>query len=73
MVIAMQWVHQITAVSLQMVLPAALGYWLDGRWGTQPWLVIVGAVFGFTVAMRQLLVWAKAANKTVDASKKRSK
>lgn len=63
MVVAMQWVHQITAVSLQMVLPAALGYWLDWRWGTEPWLALIGAVAGFVVGLRRLLQWANAANR----------
>lgn len=63
MVVAMEWVHRITGVSLQMVLPAALGYWLDSRWGTEPWLVAIGAVLGFIVAMRQLLLWAGKGNK----------
>ncbi|MGE3316563.1 MAG: AtpZ/AtpI family protein [Planctomycetaceae bacterium] len=63
MVVAMQWVHRITGVSLQMVLPAALGYWLDGRWETEPWLLAIGAVLGFIVAMRQLLLWANKENR----------
>ena len=63
LVIAMQWVQQVTAISLEMALPAGLGYWLDNRWGTSPWLVAVGAVFGFTVAMRHLLDLAGRASK----------
>ena len=55
MVAAMQWVSRITTVSLEMSLPAVLGYWLDGRWQTGPWLVVVGGVLGFVVAMRHLL------------------
>ena len=52
---AMQWVSKITTVSLEMVLPAALGFWLDQKWGTDPWLVVLGAVLGFTVSMMHLL------------------
>ena len=63
MVVAMQWVHQITAVGLEMALPAGLGYWLDTRWGTDPWLVICGAILGFVVAMRHLLRLASAEDK----------
>lgn len=59
MVVAMQWVNQITAVAIEMVLPAGLGYWLDNRWGTGPWLVICGAILGFGVAMQHLLRLAK--------------
>jgi len=55
LVVAMQWVNQITTVSLEMALPAALGYWLDQKWQTEPWLVAVGAVLGFVTAMTHLL------------------
>ena len=69
MVVAMYWVHQVTTISLMMAAPAGLGYWLDKRWGTQPWLVIVGAVLGFITAMTQLL---QLANSGKRAGKKKS-
>ena len=50
-----QLASQVTSVSLEMALPAALGYWLDTRAGTAPWLLIVGAVLGVTVGMWHLL------------------
>jgi F0F1-type ATP synthase assembly protein I len=25
-----------------------LGIWLDGKWGTSPWLTLVGVLFGMT-------------------------
>ena len=59
MVVAMWWVEQITAISLEMVLPAVLGHWLDGRFGTEPWLVVVGALLGFAAAMTHLLSMAR--------------
>jgi hypothetical protein len=59
MVVAMYWVQQITSISIEMVAPAGLGYWLDLRWGTGPWLVAAGAVLGFLIALRHLLALAK--------------
>lgn len=59
MVVALQWVQQIITIALEMALPAWLGQWLDKRWGTTPWLVSVGAVFGFSSAMVHLLALAK--------------
>lgn len=56
---AMRWVHQITSIALEMVLPPLLGYFADERWKTGPWLVVVGALSGFAVAMVQLLKLAK--------------
>ncbi len=32
-----------------------LGYWLDGRWGTSPWLLSAGVALGMTVALTHLL------------------
>lgn len=57
-VAAMQWVSQITTVSLELVIPSAAGYWLDERWGTGPWLLICGVLLGFTVFMYHLLQMA---------------
>jgi F0F1-type ATP synthase assembly protein I len=54
MAVAMQWVSQITSVSLMMVVPAALGYWGDKEFHTGPWLLIVGALLGTAVGMLQL-------------------
>ena len=64
MVIAMYWVHQITTVSLEMVLPGALGYWLDHRWGTAPWLLVVGVVLGFVTSMIHLLRMVETTGKS---------
>jgi F0F1-type ATP synthase assembly protein I len=59
MVAAMRWVQQITSIAVEMALPAFLGHLADERWGTEPWLVGVGALFGFAVAMLHLLSLAK--------------
>lgn len=55
MVVAMQRVSEITTVGLIMSLPAGLGYWLDSRWGTLPWLISLGGLLGFIAGMFQLL------------------
>jgi F0F1-type ATP synthase assembly protein I len=59
MVVAMYWVQQVTSISIEMVAPAGLGYWLDKRWGTGPWVLAVGAVLGFLLALWHLLALAK--------------
>ena len=63
LVVAMQWVSQITTVSLVMALPAGLGYWLDVKWGTRPWLVSCGAMLGLIIGMRHLLQMVGVTNK----------
>ena len=60
LVVAFEWVMQITTVGLEMALPAGLGYLLDQRWSTGPWLVSCGAVVGFAVGMNHLLKIANA-------------
>lgn len=46
-------------IGLQMVLPVlifiALGYWLDEKFATKPWLLITGAVFGIVVSIKSLM------------------
>lgn len=62
--VAMHWVTQVSTISLEMALPPVLGHWADSRWGTGPWLVSVGAIFGFAVAMLQLLKLAGNSDKS---------
>lgn len=64
MAVAMEWVSRITTVSLTMVLPAGGGYLIDQRWGTGPWLLVLGAGGGLIVGMMQLMAM-------VDGSKKK--
>jgi hypothetical protein len=52
--LAIEWVAKITTVSLEMVLPAVAGNFLDRRWGTQYW-TIVGLVLGMTGVLWHLL------------------
>ena len=40
-------------------LPTGVGYWVDGRWGTQPWGMLVGLLVGVAAAGRELYVIAK--------------
>jgi ATP synthase protein I len=55
----MYWATRISSVGFAMVLPTALGYWLDSKWGTAPWLVIVGVCAGFAAAMLDLFRLAR--------------
>lgn len=44
----MEWVARVTTIALEMALPPLAGNWADGHFGTEPVLVIVGAVLGLT-------------------------
>lgn len=49
------WATRASSIALTAVVPAGLGYWLDQRWGTTPWLLIVGAGLGLTVMLVDLI------------------
>jgi ATP synthase protein I len=41
-------------LAVSVILCMLVGRWLDGKWGTTPWLMIAGVVLGFTAGMRAL-------------------
>jgi F0F1-type ATP synthase assembly protein I len=45
------WASRASALAGQAVVPVLLGYWADSRWGTGPWLLIVGGALGFVLLM----------------------
>jgi len=40
---------------LAVLLPGAAGWWLDRRFGTVPWLMLVGGLLGFATGLVMLL------------------
>lgn len=52
---AAAWVSRITTISLEMVVPGLIGYWLDLQLGTQVVLMLLGFALGMYVAIRHLL------------------
>jgi F0F1-type ATP synthase assembly protein I len=59
MAIAIEWSARLTAIGMEMALPAAAGYWLDRRIGTSPAFVALGAILGFSAGMLHLLQIAR--------------
>ena len=55
-----------TEFAVAEILGTGIGFWLDNKWGTTPWLLIAGAVAGFGMGLYIVL---KAA-KTMQATKK---
>ncbi len=45
-----------------VLLPGALGWWLDTKFGTLPWLMLLGGVFGFGAGRYRML---RVANQTM--------
>jgi F0F1-type ATP synthase assembly protein I len=52
---AMHWTSLVTTISLEMVLPAVAGRWIDGRLGTGIVFLVLGAILGFATGMWHLL------------------
>ncbi|WP_428074978.1 AtpZ/AtpI family protein [Candidatus Avelusimicrobium luingense] len=44
--------------ALAEVLGCGVGYWLDKRWGTLPWMLIAGVFCGFGLGI--YIVWRRA-------------
>ena len=46
-------------LGIELVAPILLGVfvgrWLDGRWGTKPWLLVVGSVLGLVLGFYSFL------------------
>ncbi len=55
MAVGMELYSQIFSIAVMMALPAGVGYWVDSRLGSSPWLLIAGAAFGLVGGMVQLL------------------
>ena len=43
-----------------MATPPLVGWWIDSRWGTTPWVLIGGAVLGFASGMLAILKLASS-------------
>ena len=52
---AAAWVSRITTISIEMVAPGLIGYWLDTKLGTKFVFMLAGFAFGLTIAIRHLL------------------
>lgn len=50
-------------LALSVVIGLLGGQWLDGRFGTEPYLMIVGLLLGVTAGMRGLIRAAKSAQR----------
>jgi F0F1-type ATP synthase assembly protein I len=50
-------------LAITVLVVAAVGHWLDRLWGTEPWLLVLGAALGMTVAMVNLVRKARPGGK----------
>ena len=64
---------QITSLGMEFavaeILGAAFGFWLDKKWGTTPWMLLVGVVCGFALGFYMIWRAAKEMEKQTALSK----
>ncbi len=65
---AMVWAIQLSGVSLELATCVVLGYLGDQRWGTSPWLLVLGSLIGFTISMLHLWRIVRLIEKSSDSS-----
>ena len=59
---AMELTSRITSISLELVVPVLIGYWLDQRLGTHVLFLVVGVILGFVTATLSLVRLAKSSD-----------
>ena len=52
---AYAWSARIVTISLEMVLPAMVGFWIDCKLGTWIVFLVLGSILGMTAGMIHLL------------------
>jgi len=57
---ASEWASRIMTISLEMVLPGLVGYWLDTKLGTKALFLLVGFALGGYLAFLQLKAIAQS-------------
>lgn len=50
---------RVMSIGFQMIIPVGFGWWADSAWNTTPWLMLLGVVVGFSVAMMELVQLAR--------------
>ncbi len=51
----LQHAYSGTQLAVSVLLGLYAGYWLDGRWGTSPWLTLLGAALGLAAGLYSFL------------------
>ena len=48
-----------TEFAVAEILGVVVGFWLDNKWGTSPWMLVLGAIGGFLLGLYIILRAAK--------------
>jgi ATP synthase protein I len=62
---------RVSAVGIELALSIVIGLlfgrWLDGKLGTDPWLAILGLVFGTIAGFRSLIQTVRRASREIES------
>ena len=59
MAVGIYWAMRISTIGFQVAIPTGIGFWLDTRWNTSPWMVLVGAGLGFAIGTLEFIRLAR--------------
>lgn len=60
-------------IGVTMAAPVLIGFWLDGRYDTSPWLTLTGVFLGFVSMIWTIIKTALELNEKDKREKKRRK
>lgn len=69
----MYWGSRASSAAMQFVVPALIGLWVDKRYASQPWGLVVGAVLGFAFGVREIIRLMHQMDKASKRSKNRGR
>jgi len=55
LIVAAEWMSRVTTISLEMVLPGLIGFWIDRQLETVMVFLVLGVILGVTVGMLHLV------------------
>lgn len=58
--VALAWATQAMTIAAEMAVPALVGHWLDGKFGTGVILTLVGVGLGFALGTWHLILLARS-------------
>jgi len=64
--VAFDWASRVTTISIGMIVPGVLGYWIDQRLRTKALFTTLGFGLGVSLGIWQLARLSKSTNKRPD-------
>ena len=62
--------YALAQVGIEMVLPIAIGWWADAKFGSAPWLLVIGVLLGFVMGIWHLVALTRNNDSTPPKDKR---